>query len=232
MEYILGYFVIIVKYYEGMVTYIMSTSLSEKLKSKRKELRLSQEELARIIGVDQKTISHWENGVNEPQLNKLRIFCDNFKVPLSYFTGEAMQALADVVYVDFYPDVYASCGKGGLMASENKETLAIPINLIPTTIKKAKNYSIIKVRGNSMSPEIQDGDLVLIEHYEGEQIIDNSIYLFMYENEVFVKRLSKNINELIITSDNKDYPQIILKKEELNNMYIIGKVFGFARKYF
>lgn len=210
----------------------MSETISSKLKNKRKELRLSQDELARIIGVDQKTISHWENGINEPQLNKLRIFCNNFNVPLSYFTGETQHALADVVYVDFYPDVYASCGRGGLIASENKETLALPINLIPTKIKNNKNYSIIKVRGNSMAPEIKDGDLVLIEHYNGEQIIDNNIYLFMYENEVFVKRLSKNINEIIITSDNKDYPQIILRKEELNNLHVIGRVFGFARKYF
>ncbi len=210
----------------------MSERISIKLKTKRKELRLSQEEVARIIGVDQKTISHWENGINEPQLNKLRIFCNNFKVPLSYFTGETSQYIDDIIYVDFYPDVYASCGKGGLISSENKETLAIPVNLIPTKIKNGKNYSIIKVKGNSMAPEIQDGDLVLIEHYEGEQIIDNAIYFFMYENEVFVKRLSKNINEIIITSDNKDYPQIILRKDEINNLYIIGKVFGFARKYF
>ena len=63
----------------------MSENLSLKLKSKRKELKLSQDEMARIIGVDQKTISHWENGVNEPQLNKIRIFCNNFNLPLSYF---------------------------------------------------------------------------------------------------------------------------------------------------
>ena len=215
----------------GMECIIMAETISVKLRTKRKELNLSQEELARIIGVDQKTISHWENGVNEPQLNKLRIFCNNFNVPLSYFTGENLCSSENVMHIDFYHDVYASCGKGGLVASENKETLAIPVELLPTHLKKDKTYSIIKTRGNSMSPEIQDGDLVLIEHYTGEQIIDNAIYLFMYENEVFVKRLSKNINEVIITSDNKDYPQIILKKDEINNLYVIGKVFGFARKY-
>ena len=210
----------------------MQETLSVKFKNKRKELRLSQEEVARIIGVDQKTISHWENGINEPQLNRLRIFCNNFNVPLSYFTGETSKEHDNVVYIDYYSDVYASCGKGGLIASENKETLAIPTELVPTRIRKDKNYSIIKTRGNSMAPEIQDGDLLLIEHYNGEQIVDNSIYFFMYNNEVFVKRLSKNINEMIITSDNKDYRQIVLRNEELENFYIIGKVFGFARKYF
>lgn len=209
----------------------MEETLSGKLKSKRKELKLSQEELARIIGVDQKTISHWENGINEPQLNKLRIFCDNFKVPMSYFTGEISKQIEDVMYIDYYSDVYASCGPGGLIASENKETLAIPTELLPTKLKRDKNYTIIRTRGDSMAPEIQDGDLLLIEHYTGEQIIDNSVYLFMYENEIFVKRLSKNINEMIITSDNKNYRQIVLRNEELENFHIIGKVFGFARKY-
>ena len=38
--------------------------ISKKFKEKRKELKLSQEEVAKTIGVDQKTISHWENGIN------------------------------------------------------------------------------------------------------------------------------------------------------------------------
>lgn len=210
----------------------MLNQLSYKLKEKRKELKLSQEELAKTLGVDQKTISHWENGINEPQLNKLRIFCNNFNFPMSYFTEESSNQIEEISYISFYDDVYASCGTGGLIASENCEKLAIPNCILPTKLKENKNYSIIKTRGNSMAPEIQDGDLLLIEHYNNEQIVDNAIYFFMYGNEVFVKRLSKNINEIIITSENKDYPQIILKKEELNDLYIIGKVFGFARKYF
>lgn len=210
---------------------MLEENLPEKLKSKRKELQLSQGELAKIIGVDQKTISHWENGINEPQLNKLRIFCDNFKVPISYFTGNEISFDKDYISIDFYNDVYASCGKGGLVSSVEKETLSFPVNLLPLKMQKNKKYSIVKARGNSMVPEIQDGDLILIEHHDGEQIIDNSIYLFTYENEVFVKRLSKNINEIIITSENKDYPQVILRGNDIDKIQIIGKVFGFTRKY-
>lgn len=210
---------------------MLEENLSEKLKNKRKELRLSQGELAKIIGVDQKTISHWENGINEPQLNKLRIFCDNFKVPISYFTGNDIPQEKDYVSIDFYSDVYASCGKGGLISSINKETLTLPTSFISVKMQKNKRYSIVKARGNSMIPEIQDGDLLLIEHHDGEQIIDNSIYLFTFDNEVFVKRLSKNINEIIITSENKDYPQVILKGCDIDKLQIIGRVFGFSRKY-
>ncbi|MDD3593930.1 MAG: XRE family transcriptional regulator [Candidatus Gastranaerophilales bacterium] len=213
----------------------MVNTISRRFKLKRKELRLSQEVVARAIGVDQKTISHWENGINEPQLNKLRIFCNNFRVPLSYFTDEDSEKntlKCNLVTLDFYYDIYASCGIGGIAASENSEKIALPLELMPKQIRPGKKYSVIKIRGNSMEPEIKDRDLVLIEHYGNEQIIDNHIYIFMYENEIFVKRLSKNINEVIITSDNKDYAQIILRKEEINKLYIIGKVYGFARKYF
>ena len=231
MEYILGYYVIKVKGMEGKIIMTMEENLSEKLKNKRKELRLSQGELAKIIGVDQKTISHWENGINEPQLNKLRIFCDNFKVPISYFTGNDILQNDDFISIDFYNDVYASCGKGGLISSADKETLTLPANFISVKMQRNKRYSIVRARGNSMVPEILDGDLILIEHHDGEQIIDNSIYLFTFDNEVFVKRLSKNINEIIITSENKDYPQVILRGSDIDKLQIIGKVFGFSRKY-
>lgn len=213
----------------------MVNVISRRFKLKRKELKLSQEFVAKAIGVDQKTISHWENGVNEPQLNKLRIFCNNFRVPLSYFTDDDKEQSAlscNLVTLDFYYDIYASCGFGGTAASENSEKISLPAELLPQQINPNKKYSIIKVRGNSMEPEIKDGDLVLIEHYGNEQIIDNHIYIFMYENEIFVKRLSKNINEIIISSDNKDYAQVILGKDDINKLYIIGKVYGFARKYF
>ena len=34
------------------------------------------------------------------------------------------------------------------------------------------------------------------------KIIDNKIYVFCYKNEFFVKRLAKNVDELIVKSDN------------------------------
>ena len=74
---------------------MLKLNFKENLKQLRIEKGLSQDELAKLLNTSLKTISHWENGINEPQLNKLRIFCDNFKVPISYFTGDNIKTEND-----------------------------------------------------------------------------------------------------------------------------------------
>lgn len=44
---------------------------SERLKTLRKEKKLTQKELAEQIGISQKSYSHWETGKNEPSLENL-----------------------------------------------------------------------------------------------------------------------------------------------------------------
>ena len=89
---------------------------------------------------------------------------------------------------------------------------------------------MINAVGDSMYPYIHDKDKLIIEHYCGEQIYDNSIYIFRYGDNLFVKRLVNNIKEIIIVSDNKLYSPIILKQNELEEFQIIGKVVGLIRK--
>ncbi len=60
----------------------MKVEFKENLKSLRKNAKLTQGELAKIVGVDQRTVSAWENGVCEPSFEMLarlcEIFCEDF----------------------------------------------------------------------------------------------------------------------------------------------------------
>ena len=49
-----------------------------------------------------------------------------------------------------------------------------------------------------MVPIIDNGDKLIVEHWNGNQIQDNKIYVFCFNNEFFVKRLCKNLDEIII----------------------------------
>ena len=44
----------------------------QKMKTRRREKGLTQTELATIIGVDQREISRWENGMHEPSISCLK----------------------------------------------------------------------------------------------------------------------------------------------------------------
>ena len=75
-----------------------------------------------------------------------------------------------------------------------------------------------------MAPTINNGDKLVVEHWNGDQIQDNKIYVFCYNNEFFVKRLSKNIDEIIIKSDNPEYRVRTIASSALCELTLIGKI--------
>ena len=139
----------------------------------------------------------------------------------------------DSITADYYPDIFGSCGGGAFVLSENKVQVQIPKTSFFKNISSIRKYSVINAIGESMLPLIQDKDKLIVEHFEsGDQIQDNRIYVFSYLDSIFVKRLVKNINELIIISDNPDkniYKNICLQKDDMNNIYIIGQIVGLMR---
>ena len=52
----------------------------DNLKQLRLEMKLTQAELAKILNVSFKTISHWENGYSEPNINQIIALKNFFKV--------------------------------------------------------------------------------------------------------------------------------------------------------
>ena len=80
-----------------------------------------------------------------------------------------------------------------------------------------------------MQPLIFDKDKLIIEHWNGEQIIDNRPYIFCYKDEIFIKRLAKNVDQLLIISENKDYDIRKLSGNQLKDVNIIGQIVGLMR---
>ena len=71
-------------------------TVSQAIKNLRKNvLKLTQIEFAESIGVDQKTISYWENGNNIPNKSNIMTICNVFNLPNDYFK--------DVINVIYLP---------------------------------------------------------------------------------------------------------------------------------
>ena len=134
------------------------------------------------------------------------------------------------VSIDYYPEVFGSCGSGKFVLSEQKELIQVPKKLF-SHFSPQKQYSIINAIGDSMLPYIHNKDKLIIEHWQGEQIKDNQVYVFCYKDEIFVKRLIKNIDEIIVKSDNPDpmYRPRYIEKEDMNNVIIVGEIVGLMR---
>ena len=60
---------------------------SERLRELRLERQLKQCELAKILTVDQRSISNWEKGVREPDFEMLAQMAMFFEVSAGYLLG-------------------------------------------------------------------------------------------------------------------------------------------------
>lgn len=184
---------------------------------------VNQSMIADILGVTRQTISNRIKTDSELTVAELVKIEEKFRIDLLGNSGN------DSIQMFYYQDVFASCGDGNIIFSEDKVPISIS-KLFINNFSSNKQYSLINASGNSMSPFINTGDKLIIEHKNGsEQINDDRIYVFCYKNEFFVKRLSKNIDELIVKSDNSDYRTRVIKDEDLNDVNVIGEVVGIIR---
>ena len=88
---------------------------------------------------------------------------------------------------------------------------------------------LMDIFGNSMSPEMKDGDTVLIDQ-DQVNILSGAVYAVGVDDTIMVKRLEKHPNTLVLMSDNKDYAPIYLKGGDAGSLRIIGKVIWICRE--
>lgn len=180
-------------------------------------ITVNQSMLADSLGITRQTISNRIKTQSEVTVSEIRRVEEYFKI--SIFNS----ATDDITYIDYYTDVFASCGNGSIVFSSEKTKLPIPISMI-SGYSRNKLYSMINASGNSMSPTIDNGDKLIVEHWNGNQIQDNKIYVFCFNNEFFVKRLSKNLDEIIIKSDNPEYRIRTINGKSAAELILIGKI--------
>ena len=185
--------------------------------SKRVGIAVNQSMLADALGITRQTISNRIKNESEVTVSELKKVEEFFNISMF---GEMPD---DITYIDYYTDVFASCGDGSIVFSSEKNKLPISTSMI-NGYSKNKLYSMINATGNSMAPTIDNGDKLIVEHWSGNQIQDNKIYVFCYNGEFFVKRLSKNLDEIIIKSDNPEYRVRTIGGKSIMDLILIGKI--------
>jgi phage repressor protein C with HTH and peptisase S24 domain len=89
---------------------------------------------------------------------------------------------------------------------------------------------LMDIFGNSMEPELKDGDSVLIDESQ-KDILAGAVYAVGVDDTIMVKRVEKHPNRLVLLSENRDYSPIFLKAIECQSVRIIGKVIWLGREF-
>lgn len=93
-----------------------------------------------------------------------------------------------------------------------------------------EDYFWLKVAGDSMSPKIDDGDLVLVNR---EAPVESGIIMVVIvdDTEGFIKKVCVNEDTVTLISFNPYYPPMVFGGAEMARLRFIGKVVEQKRKF-
>ena len=201
--------------------------------------KMTQEQFALAIGVHRNTVARWESEKGVPDYNALREIVVHFKISPEWLfaeTGDTSPASTpDGVDVFFVPKVEArlSAGTGSLVVDGDVEGyFAFRSDWLLHKGAPAQMV-LMSVSGDSMSPTISNGDMVLVNQGQ-KDVIAGAIYAVSVDDSILVKRLDKQPGKLVLVSDNREaYPPLELDMTDeavCESVRIIGRVLWWCRE--
>ncbi len=196
----------------------------------------SQSELANAIGINRSAITQARKKDNIPDKWILKLFRSYGLNPDWIETGIGPTFLRDfnkleTEYLNI-PKVKARLSAGGgsfEVGSEIKGYYSFQKDWLRKK-GEPRRMVLMDIFGNSMEPELKDGDTVLIDESQ-KDILAGAFYAVGVDDTIMVKRIEKHPNKLVLLSDNKNYAPIYLKGDESLSVRIIGKVIWVCREF-
>ena len=122
-------------------------------------------------------------------------------------------------------DVGASAGTGSLVeAEEGTGHYAFNRSWLKRRGLNPDDLAVISVRGDSMEPELNDNDLILLDRSLTTPK-DGEMFVVRYAGDLFVKRVQvMPFGGYTLSSTNKFYSRIVVETNEAIDLKFIGKV--------
>ena len=202
--------------------------IGHRIKARREQLQMTQEELAKKIGYKSKTtITKIENGTNDIVQSKVCDFAKALNTTPAYLMGwEDLEQPTPksngypTVRIPVLGDVAAGVP---ILAQQD----IVGYEDIPADIAKTGEYFGLKIKGDSMEPKIHDNDIVIVKSMSDAE--NNDIVIAMINNEAVCKRLVKYTNSLVLRSLNSNYDDIELHPDD--DIHILGVVIESRSKF-
>ena len=194
----------------------------------------SQTELASALGINRSAITQARKKNTVPDKWILQLYRSFGLNPDWVETGTGptfSKSSGDSVFKNI-PKVRArlSAGSGSFeVGSEIEGYYAFRKDWL-TTKGNMDKMVLMDIFGNSMEPELKDGDTILIDESQ-KDILAGAVYAVGVDDTIMVKRLEKHPHKLVLISDNKDYDPVFLRENDINNIRIIGKVIWVCREF-
>ena len=201
------------------------------IKREREKAGISQTDFAKMIKVTKQTLYKYEQGIitNIPS-NKIEEIANVLGVSPSYIMG----------WEDTTEEP-APKRKGVAIPVLGHVAAGIPIEMIediidteeiPEDMAKHGEFFALKIKGDSMTPSINNSDVVIVRQQEDAENGD-IVIATVNGNDAVCKRLKKYSDGLSLISLNPAYEPLYFNTSEIQGtpVKIIGKVVELRRKF-
>ena len=204
-----------------------------RLKQLRNERGISQRQLAEFLKVAPSTISMYENGQREPNFEVLESLADFFNVDLNYLLGKTNKTTK--IILD------SESSKGIKIPDLGTVPAGIPITAvedildyeeIPKSWENQGEFFGLKIKGDSMYPTLENGDVVIVRK---QSTADNgdTVVVMVNGDDATCKRYERSDTGIMLIPNNNVYAPAFYTNEEIETLplTIIGKVVELRRKF-
>lgn len=176
-----------------------SNEIIERIKKRREQLGLSYQDLADRTGLSKSTLQRYETGaIKNLPLNRLEDLASALQVSPAYLMGwEEYELPIHTVKIPILGSVPAG----------------IPIEAITNIVGEVEidekltlsgNYFALKIKGESMMPDIKDGDVVIVREQDSVETGEIAI-VYVNGYEATCKKVIINKTNLILQPLNPTY---------------------------
>lgn len=182
-------------------------SIAKRLKEAMVRADVSQAELTRRTGISKGAISHYLSGAYEPKQNNIYLLAKALGVDEVWLMGKDPVTPIALVNIPVYTGL--SCGSGTWVDENPIDYVGVPSQMTrPNTA-----YFSNPAEGDSMSPGIHNGDLLI---FEMSDVVDyGKIGAFSLNGDYYCKRLRQYPDgSCWLFSDNPDYEPIPITDDD------------------
>lgn len=202
----------------------------ERLKNLRVSRNLKQIDMASFLGVDRTTYVKYESGTNEPSNDTIIKLADFFNVSVDYLMERTNEPTPSSSKDSIKIPVLGYVAAG--IPIEAIEDILDYEDLDPKSFNPSYEYFGLKIKGDSMTPRIQDGDVVIVRRQPDIESGDIAI-VCINGDEATCKQIKKQPEGITLIPFNPAYDVKFYSNKEIEELpiTIIGRVMELRSKF-
>ncbi len=197
------------------------------------EKSIDRTQLCDDLGFKYSTVSEWLSAKKYPRMDKVEMLAAYFGVKKSDLIEEHPLISSKLSPSDIHATTVPIPLIGRVAAGLNchaEDNIEGYILTDSEILHEGYEYFWLTVKGDSMEPELHDGDRVLVREQE---TLDSECFAVVRIDgeDGVVKKVRIDREKITLTSVNPYYPPRVFEREQMNMIAIVGKVVQSQRIY-